>query len=42
VADQLVQEVDALERLMPTSGADPARRALERIVALASALPSQA
>ena len=42
VADQLVQEVDALERLMPANGANPARRALERIVALAGTLPSQA
>jgi FixJ family two-component response regulator len=42
VADQLVQEVEALERLMPANGADPARRALERIVALAGTLPSQA
>ena len=39
VADQLVQEVEALERLMPASGADPARRVLGRIVTLAGALP---
>ena len=39
VAAQLVQEVDGLERLMPASDADPARGALERIVALARALP---
>ena len=39
VAAQLVQEVDELDRLMPASGADPARHALERIVALVRTLP---
>ena len=39
VAAQLVQEVDELDRLVPASGADPARHALERIVTLARTLP---